>query len=1125
MTYPIEFSWKMIHEEIFDVFCPDQKGLDHNAFMKLILPENIFDKLFFKNSIYDNKLLSAVYNAEAGGESAFENMGSMILRCKKPAGGAYVYDTHPIIKAFREQWEALLPFTKESAGAPNMEEEAKRIQLQHILIDFLDCIPEELTSIYNPLFLLHEQQKYSFVLAILSVIATALSKFTEQTSPLYDIILPLYKEKDEKSFYLLCHSQTKITWERLHVQVFTRLNCDEQLSNSTVFMPTIIPEKLREQLWNDNKYLGYVYLAKKGAKARFQKARDHIINQKTDTGEAYQWDKHPIIAIFRENWESLIPATKYTASQCETMDDPAVKDMQKVVDSLLDSIPGDDLSINKRLQSMTANHPYSMVLAVLSVIASTLFCFPMDKQKPEDGDENLRQIVLPSPPDLSASPRLTNAKKMLEDPTLTIADLKRLQSSIKETDLEYGQWCFLLYEKAVQLGDLRTADDFLRQSCSKGYPHGIQKYNEIEATKKHKKAISIFNIPDLEDPIKIKECCRCCEEILYISSYLPTSIKADASYILYNYSKKNPALTKETPEYYLALSHSYGHKDASKLWIEKQNNAIAPQPHRSNKKTVGICYCNADNVFSATFAETIPDSWGGTCVPFALDQVKAYIGSSVAKRFLLVNDNFSKNLHDLFQALQLVKDHKPSPAELHWEFFVRSDSETTHALVDTALSKIPDYEIPVYIINDNKIAAQQLLSQHPLFYPIRGLKLTKPENVEQRPLLHFVIVGNSPVTEWLVREAFWMMGFIYNAIRCKITVLAENGYDFDVSLKGRFPGMSCENTQIDDVELPEVKGEDCILDSYKLQDKIQAFMKETPYCYFAVAANSDEGNLTLATRIRESLIRAAIQSQDEKCIAQMPPVAFLCRDDQIAWLSKTMVIEQENFGYKWFNTRGLIPFGEVSNRYSFDSITGGTFADLAISIHYQYNQLFPAQVLNGTEEGQNARKDYYRRQYNQDSSHSTALGMPYRLFQFRDEWGWQISPAGWNILESSTFVSANQLENMAKRISDSETDIDEIAKWEHDRWIRWMLSRGWTANTPAEAVFAYHSGNKRQQLFACKMHPCICSYDAQKNLQKILKDGCGLDKDFYSYDLNNIKDTKKLINLEWIIRKDFDRER
>ena len=259
--------------------------------------------------------------------------------------------------------------------------------------------------------------------------------------------------------------------------------------------------------------------------------------------------------------------------------------------------------------------------------------------------------------------------------------------------------------------------------------------------------------------------------------------------------------------------------------------------------------------------------------------------------------------------------------------------------------------------------------------------------------------------------------------------------------------------------------------------------------------------------------------------AKLTPVAFLCRNDNLSWISKELIVEEEEEGDRWFNTWNLIPFGEISNRYSFNNITGGTFEKLARCIHYQYNGVSPEEIYapdsnEHTEKWKKATQDYYLRQYNQDSSYSSALSMPYRIFQFQDQQGNQIIPSAWNIRETTVFSSVNHLMELSKRLwhfkSITVNQELAIAEWEHARWVKWMVSRGWMPANIDEVVFAIEQGNPRQQLFVAKLHPCICSYNDLKILQNALLTRCNMKKDFFTYDLLNIRDTQKLLALEWI---------
>ena len=348
------------------------------------------------------------------------------------------------------------------------------------------------------------------------------------------------------------------------------------------------------------------------------------------------------------------------------------------------------------------------------------------------------------------------------------------------------------------------------------------------------------------------------------------------------------------------------------------------------------------------------------------------------------------------------------------------------------------------------------------------------------------------------------------------------------------------NLKIDGIEFPVIEGINVDYDSPKLYQEINKLLDISRYNYFAVATESDEENLSLATKVRELLIRNYVSNRKKQDLVMSPPVAFLCRNDNLSWISKEMIVEEENEGDRWFNTWNLIPFGEISRRYSFNNITGGTFEELARCIHYQYNNVNPKEVYmqnsdgtyEHTEKWKKATKDYYLRQYNQDSSYSSALSMPYRIFQFQDNAGNQIIPSAWSICQTTVFSSVNQLKALSTRLwhfsnKTKRTEQEQsVAEWEHARWVKWMISRGWMPANIDEVVFAIENGNPRHQLFVSKLHPCICSYKDLKILQNALLTRCNMKKDFFTYDLLNIQDTNRLLALEWIqsIPKESEQE-
>ena len=906
------------------------------------------------------------------------------------------------------------------------------------------------------------------------------------------------------------------------------------------------------------KYIGYMYYAKDFSLSRFENVRDYLIEQKNQSLESWNYKTHPDILAFKAVWEELIPSASST-----DYNEPLEEAILTIINEIpLDNIPAKKLLIGDRLSSLIVNHEYSLVLAILSVIASTLFCFGCGDEPLSEEDYKLHALVLPPVPKRDESSELEKARIFVENKAGTLDELVQKLKLPLKNPAEQGDAYYLLAKYAYETNkdqgltdrqhfDInRRFNDYLKNAIQHGNRRAIQLNNEQKAVELLNQARTVFNGANQTDISSVKKCCDNCLQILNFSPSVDAKFRGEASYILYKYIKLGLFVSPsgETSQNYLGLSHRLGYPLAKDDWSASNTFSIEPQFERTIVESNGICYANAKNIISETFTKTVPESWqteDGFVSKYNIESVSEKIYENCRFRFLFIDDNYRKNLQDFFALMQLIKESSLESTK-NIEVFLRHEFETAKPLVDTALNHLSNYQIAVYILDDDKLAAQQLLSCHPLFYPIKSIdfkllskrvkeaaKQTKSENLNnifERPILNFIILGNTHVAEWLVREAFWMMGLKDNLIENRITILANDGKAVEAKIKSKYPGMVKGNLKIDGIEFPVIEGINIDYNSPELYQEINKLLDISLHNYFAVVTESDEENLSLATKIREFLIRNYILNNRKQDLMVSPPVAFLCRNDNLSWISKEMIVEEENEGDRWFNSWNLIPFGEISKRYSFNNITGGTFEELARCIHYQYNGVTPQEIYiqnsegtyEHTEKWKEATKDYYLKQYNQDSSFSSALSMPYRIFQFHDHADNQIMPYAWDIRQSTEFSSVHKLKALSKRLwkYSNETSRKEqeqsIAEWEHARWVKWMISRGWMPATVDEIVFAIENGNPRHQLFVAKLHPCICSYKDLKILQNALLTRCNMKKDFFTYDLLNIQDTNKLLALEWI---------
>ena len=324
------------------------------------------------------------------------------------------------------------------------------------------------------------------------------------------------------------------------------------------------------------------------------------------------------------------------------------------------------------------------------------------------------------------------------------------------------------------------------------------------------------------------------------------------------------------------------------------------------------------------------------------------------------------------------------------------------------------------------------------------------------------------------------------------------------------------------------------LESRELEKKIDKLMSEGTYLYFAVSAGDDTENMQMAVRIREHMIRHVINNSSSvgksdkndaaNLLYELPPIAFRCRSADIAKLGARMIVNELGQGDRWYNNYNLISFGAFSERYIWNELDGGLAEQLSLCVHMQYcgmKACDPEEAAGSEKEEQaeekrkNAEQLYYGRQYNKDSSLAVALSLPYRLFHMYDKWD-RIIPEPWDILDSKAYFSPDVLKNLGEKAKKaqrySEKLIIELAEWEHIRWSRYMLARGWMPASIEQMELYRNSEYSRHQLYIAKLHPCICDFERLAVLEK------KLDKKIRDYDISNLKATGDILCRAWLER-------
>lgn len=424
---------------------------------------------------------------------------------------------------------------------------------------------------------------------------------------------------------------------------------------------------------------------------------------------------------------------------------------------------------------------------------------------------------------------------------------------------------------------------------------------------------------------------------------------------------------------------------------------------------------------------------------------------------------------------------------LRWHktaIYIRAKETEYAALIDTALQRLGDYTIRVYIIDDSKWAAQYLLYQHPLFRPIQHLDARTLENTAITLSFTIITDQNPDLACWLVREAFWLGCFYYSKLTISINIIGPDSAMIDQRLRYECPGIYGKTPDRDSVSRVIIN-KPYVVDAIHSSDTLKAIRQcqntVNAYNYYVVDIGNSAQNLNFAIKLRALSIRNLVDSNQKPQNSSLPMIAFYCPNVNIAHLSEHMVVQSVDSGDQWFNNYNVKPFGIINDRYAFEKLDGGYLEKVAQSAHLHYYHIAPSDSRTLKLE---KLKDYFSRSYNRDSSMAAALSMPYRLFQ-------TTAGAGGHIISSDSSITPvlapSDIEEMAETFTANWSSCQQnLLMYEHSRWMRWVLSRGWEPASSEQVLNYMRAGNPKHQLYIAKLHGCICGLDELKDFSQAL---------------------------------------
>lgn len=175
----------------------------------------------------------------------------------------------------------------------------------------------------------------------------------------------------------------------------------------------------------------------------------------------------------------------------------------------------------------------------------------------------------------------------------------------------------------------------------------------------------------------------------------------------------------------------------------------------------------------------------------------------------------------------------------------------------------------------------------------------------------------------------------------------------------------------------------------------------------------------------------------------------------------------------------LIPFGSLSEIYSYEKLVDSDLEKLAKNVHLAYEEIFSNEEINVKE----ALRRYNLFEVNKRSNRANALHIRYKL----------------NLLDLDYNDNAEQ-SSVDMKDYYTKDYLAELSVSEHNRWMAFLETEGWIPSTK-EQVYLYRNSGISKGRHNCpilKMHPYVCEYEKLKELSLELE---GKDTTVYDEEL------------------------
>lgn len=428
---------------------------------------------------------------------------------------------------------------------------------------------------------------------------------------------------------------------------------------------------------------------------------------------------------------------------------------------------------------------------------------------------------------------------------------------------------------------------------------------------------------------------------------------------------------------------------------------------------------------------------------FKEDKIKDFKVKGIKNKeayFFCLSDDEDKSLSNALGLMdKLSKLREIDQEKIHVYLFSKFNDFSIYVdSVDKGL-------LNVHCVNEYETQVYQLLDEHPLF------------NVNNSNI-HVLLHGLSEVNKVALKTISWCGQL--EGYSMKISVVGINISEDIDELKLSVPNLFSERFNLNIYNC---------LNEKEILDTISEKCSDANY----VIVSEKNDNETMEKGVLLRRFFYSIDKEFKNC-----PKIFCYVNDEFKYnLLKNLATAEAKKERKM--SYDLIPFGRIDNVYSYENLVDSPIEKIAKNVHLAYEEIFSDKPINVKE----ALKRYGLFEVNKRSNRANALHIRYKLRLLGLDY-----TEGENVQE----------EKLADYFT--EESLEKLSISEHDRWMSFLESEGWTTSSK-EDVYAYKKSDISKGRHNCpllKKHPYICENEKLRDLSLEIE---GKDTTVYDREL------------------------